>query len=93
LKRYGILIFWDYFCGFLRLGTLVELFFKSQGSNCEIMYCGLILEKPRGFFVKLPGTIDFGIIFVRKKPWTQSTGRGPRTGPRELAVRVATRRG
>jgi hypothetical protein len=38
----------------------------------------LIFEKPRGFFAKLLGIIDFRIIFVRKKMWTQSTGRGPR---------------
>jgi hypothetical protein len=63
---------------FLRLWTLLKLFFKNQGSNYEIMDCGLILEKPRGFFAKLPGIIDFGIIFVRKKSWTRSTGRGPR---------------
>jgi hypothetical protein len=62
---------------FLRLGTLFELFFKNQGSNCEIINCGLILEKPRGFFAKLSGIIDFRIIFVRKKSWTRSTGCGP----------------
>jgi hypothetical protein len=62
---------------FLRLGTLFELFFKNQGSNYEIMDCGLILEKPRRFFAKLPGIIDFRIIFVRKKTWTQSMSRGP----------------
>jgi hypothetical protein len=62
---------------FLRLGTLLGLFFKNPGSNCEIMDCGLILEKPRGFFAKLLVIIDFS-IFVRKKSWTQSTGRGPR---------------
>jgi hypothetical protein len=31
------------------------------------MDCELILEKPRGFFAKLPEIIDFGIIFVKKK--------------------------
>jgi hypothetical protein len=63
---------------FLRLGTLLEFFFKNQRSNYVIMDCRLILEKPRGFFAKLPGIINFGIIFVRKKLWTRSTGCGPR---------------
>jgi hypothetical protein len=63
---------------FLGLGTLLELLLKNQGSNYEIRGCGFILEKPRGFFAKLPGIIDSGIIFVRKKPWTRSMGRGPR---------------
>jgi hypothetical protein len=62
------LFFWI----FLRLETLLELFFKNRGSNCKIMDYGLILEKPRGFFAKLPRIIYFRIIFVRKKPWTQS---------------------
>jgi hypothetical protein len=62
---------------FPRLGTLLELFFKNQGSNCEIIYCGLSLEKPKGFFAKLAGIIDFGNISIRKKLWNQSTGRGP----------------
>jgi hypothetical protein len=39
--------------------------------------CGFILEKPRGFFAKLMGIINFGIIFVRKMSWTRSTGCGP----------------
>jgi hypothetical protein len=37
-----------------------------------------MLEKPRGFFAKWLGIIDFRIIFVRKKPLTQSTGCVPR---------------
>jgi hypothetical protein len=41
------------------------------------MDCGLILDTPRGFFAKLPGIIDFRIIFVRKKSWTRSMGCGP----------------
>jgi hypothetical protein len=43
------------------------------------MDCRLNLEKPRGFFAKQPGIIDFRIIFVKKKLWTQSTGHGPRS--------------
>jgi hypothetical protein len=55
-----------------------RIIFVNQGSNCEIMDCGLILEKTMGFFAKLSGIIDFRIIFVRKKPWTRSMSRGPR---------------
>jgi hypothetical protein len=62
---------------FLWLGTLLELFFKNEGSNYEIMYCWLILQKHKGFFAKLQGIIDFRIIFVRKQSCTRSTGRGP----------------
>jgi hypothetical protein len=54
------------------------IIFQKPGSNCEIMDCRLVLEKPRGFFSKLPGIVDFRIIFVRKKSWTRSTGRRPR---------------
>jgi hypothetical protein len=63
---------------FLRLRTFLELFFKFHGLNYEIRDYGLIFEKLRGFFAKLSGIINFGIIFVRKKTWTWSTGRGPR---------------
>jgi hypothetical protein len=40
---------------FLGLGALLELFFKNQGSNYEIMDCGLILEKPGGLGRKTTG--------------------------------------
>jgi hypothetical protein len=71
---------------FQRLGPLLaqESQVINQGSNCEIMDCVLIIEKPTGFFPILLRIIDFGIIFVRKSvdsvhgPWTRSTGRGPR---------------
>jgi hypothetical protein len=58
---------------FPRLRTFQELLFKFQGPNREIRDCGLIFETPRGFFAKLSGIIDFGIIFPKKT-------RGPR-GP------------
>jgi hypothetical protein len=71
------------------------LFFKNQGSNSEIMDCGLILEKHRGFFAKLSGIIDFRIIFIRKKSWTTSglgpwrTGRGRRHRAHRRVARMA----
>jgi hypothetical protein len=40
LKRYGIWKFQDYFMDFSRLGTLLELFFKNQGSECKIWTAG-----------------------------------------------------
>jgi hypothetical protein len=58
-------IFWG-------LGTLLELFFKNQESNYEIRDYGLILEKPSGFFAKLPELSILG-LFLRGK----SRGLGP----------------
>jgi hypothetical protein len=51
---------------FLRLRTFLESPFKFPGPNHEIRDRGLIFEKPRGFFAKLLGIIDFGIIFLKK---------------------------
>jgi hypothetical protein len=93
------------------------IIFQKPGVSVQNLDRGLILEKPRGFFAKMLGIIDFGIIFVRKKSWTRSTGRAPhpasvhggprtrprwwlagaqpsgRSGPRQLATRVATQSG
>jgi hypothetical protein len=52
---------------FLGLWTLLELFFKNQGSNCEIMDCGLILEKPGGSFCKIARNYRFRDYFYEEK--------------------------
>jgi hypothetical protein len=56
--------------------------FQNQGSNCEIIDCWLILDKPTGFFAKLVRILNFRIIFVRKKSWTTSglSGSSPELG-------------
>jgi hypothetical protein len=57
LKRYGILKFQGYFGGFFWARDSFGIIFQKPGSNCEIWDCGLILEKPRGFFAKLLGLL------------------------------------
>jgi hypothetical protein len=56
----------------------LELFFKFQGPNCEIRDSGLIFDKPMGFFAKLSGIINFGIIFLKKTRGPSPRVRGPR---------------
>jgi hypothetical protein len=59
LKRYGILKFQVYFCGFSEARDLFGIIFQIPGPNCKIMGCGLISMKPRGFFAEMLGNIEF----------------------------------
>jgi hypothetical protein len=40
---------------FLRFRNFLELFFKFHGPFCEIIDCGLIIEKHKGLSVKSLG--------------------------------------
>jgi hypothetical protein len=88
MKRYGILKFQAIFVDFSEAKVLSgNIFFKFQGTNCEIRNCGLIFEKPRVFFAKLSGIIDFRILFLKKTRGPSPRVRGPRpasfhSGPR-----------
>jgi hypothetical protein len=77
LKRYRILKFRTIFVYLSEAKDSFGIIFQKPGVSVQNLDRGLILEKPRGFFAKLLGIIDFGIIFVRKKSWTRSTGRAP----------------
>jgi hypothetical protein len=66
---------------------LFGIIFQIPRPKYKIMDYGLISKKPRGFFAKMLGNIEFQFFrFISqwKNPWTQSTLRGPqlRAGPR-----------
>jgi hypothetical protein len=50
LKRYENLKLEDYFVDFWGLGTSLELFFKNQWSDCEILDRGLTSQKSTDLF-------------------------------------------
>jgi hypothetical protein len=53
-KRYEILNFLGYFCGFSEAMDLFGITFQFRGPLCETLDCGLISKKPRGLFAKFP---------------------------------------
>jgi hypothetical protein len=55
LKRYRILKFQGYFCGFSEVKNLSRIIFQILGAFCEITDCRLIIEKHMGLSVKSPG--------------------------------------
>jgi hypothetical protein len=55
---------------FPRLRTFLELLFKFQGPIHKIRYCGLIFEKPKGFFAKQKELL-ISELFSQEKPVDQ----------------------
>jgi hypothetical protein len=92
IARFGVVVekIWNFEVSglflwiFLRLGTFLELFFKSYGSNCKIKDCGLILKKMRGLSAKCRKSEFLGIVFLKKNLWTKSTS--PWTAPARSTV-------
>jgi hypothetical protein len=44
---------------FSEVRDLFGIIFQILGSDYKFLDCGLILEKPRGFFAKMLGNIEF----------------------------------
>jgi hypothetical protein len=75
LKRYEILKFRGYFCGFSEARDLFGIIFQFRGPNYKIRDCGFILEKLRGLSAKCQKLEFPGIVFLNENPWTKSTSQ------------------
>jgi hypothetical protein len=63
LKRYVILKFQGYFCGFSEARDLFGIIFQIPGSNCKIMDYGLIFTNGRGLIANRLGFRIFPDLF------------------------------
>jgi hypothetical protein len=98
LERYGEKSFRDLCLNSRKwLWLYFKIFLDSRVSVGKMVDYGLILDKYKGFFVKLAGVFWFGISFEREKAWTRSIAHGPHAalvhgGPRTEDTVVARRR-
>jgi hypothetical protein len=59
------------------LGLNLEIFLDFRVPFGNLVDCGLILDKYRGFFAKWRGFSSWGFILSREMWWTWSTSCGP----------------